>query len=412
MNGTYQVNQNWKQLARRIVGGKPCKSEMKSQQVVLVIGSTDVGKSTFCRFLIDFAVAEGFRVAVVDADIGQSQIGPPTTIGVKFFEPMSRVETSPTEGATNSGLETPPTGVEFDGIADKLYFVGAVSPARSQLQVLTGTRLMVDVARDAQADFIVVDTTGYIHDKAAVVLKQHKIELLRPNHLVCIGRSTELEQITACYSQQEWLQLHYLLPHRNVRSKSSEARRRYREAQFDVYFGFRDYKPLPRPKLALQQSERTVQQVPFEQIRGGRTPFFIGRIANKKELEILTRLAKAEIHYAEWGHRTLSLITSKPLSNISSTHLKNYLSLMQVTTEVRSFFERRLVGLMDTTGDTFALGIIDAVDFKKLELSIRCPLSMVGDVAKRACALQFGDYQFFDMPCEEFRKQARANKPR
>lgn len=411
MNGTYQVNQNWKQLASHIVGGL-CKTELKSQQVVLVIGSTDTGKSTLCRFLIDFAVAEGFRVAFVDADIGQSQIGPPTTIGVKFFEPRSGFGICPTKGATTSGFDTPPTSVKFDGVADRLYFVGAVSPPRNQLQVLTGTRLMVDVARDAQADFIVVDTTGYVHDNAAVVLKQHKIELLRPNHLVCIGRPTELEQITSCYSQQEWLKIHYLLPSRNVRSKSTKARRRHRESLFNAYFGFPGYKPFPGPKLALQKSESTVQQVPFEQIRGARTPFFIGRIATEKELEILTRLAESEIHYAEWGHRTLSLITSELLSNISITYLKNYLSLIQVTTEVCSYFERRLVGFLNTTGETFAVGIIEAVDFKKRELSIRCPFSIGGDVAKHTCVLQFGDYQFFDSPYGEFRKQDRATDTR
>lgn len=387
MNGTYQVNQNWKQLASRIV---------RTQQLVLVIGSTDTGKSTFCRFLIDVAVTEGFRVAFVDADIGQSQIGPPTTIGVKFFEPTH-------EGITSSEVPS----VQFDGVADRIYFVGAVSPSRNQLQVLTGTRLMVDVARQAQVDFIVVDTTGYIRDNAAVVLKQHKIELLRPNHLVCIGRSTEFEQITACYGQQEWLKIHYLRPHRNVRSKSSEARWRHRDSQFNAYFG-----AAREPKLAIQKSESLVQQVPFEQIRGGRAPFFIGRVANEKELEILTRLTESEVHYAEWGHRTLSLITEERLSNISITYLKNYLSLMRVTAEVRSYFERRLVGLINPTGETFAVGVIEAVDFKKRELSIRCPSSMADDVAKHACALQFGDYQFFDMPCGEFRKPDRVTDTR
>ena len=32
------------------------------------------------------------------------------------------------------------------------------------LETLTGIRLMVDSARAADADFIVVDTTGYVHD--------------------------------------------------------------------------------------------------------------------------------------------------------------------------------------------------------------------------------------------------------
>ena len=44
------------------------------QQIVLVIGATDVGKSTFCRFLIERGVTSKLRVGFVDADVGQSQI--------------------------------------------------------------------------------------------------------------------------------------------------------------------------------------------------------------------------------------------------------------------------------------------------------------------------------------------------
>ena len=409
MDATYQVNQHWEKLASRIV---------KPQQVVLVIGSTDVGKSTFCRFLADAAMSQGLKTAFVDTDVGQSQIGPPTTIGMKSFEP----EDSP---------------VQFNGIADQLYFVGDLSPRGHYLEVLTGTRLMVDSARKTDADFIVVDTSGYIHDAPAVILKQHKIELIRPNHVVCIGRSSELEQITACYSQQDWLNIHHLVPHRNVRTKSSKARSQYRKAQFDAYFGVAckpklavesgvAFKPklavesgvACKPKLAveggetcessklavesgvpcepefvLQKSESSIQQLPFEQIRGGRTPFFIGRIANEKELEILSRLAETQVHHAEWGHRTLCLIASDPLSKAFITHIKNYLSLARVTAEVRTYFERRLIGLIDTAGNTYAIGIIEAVDFQNREFSIRCPFSNGGNVVKQACAIQFGSYQ-------------------
>jgi polynucleotide 5'-hydroxyl-kinase GRC3/NOL9 len=385
MDDTYQVNQHWEKLASRVV---------KPQQVVLVIGSTDVGKSTFCRFLADSAIGRGLKTAFVDTDVGQSQIGPPTTIGMKSLAP----EDSP---------------VQFNGTADQLYFVGDLSPRGHYLEVLTGTRLMVDRARETEADFIIVDTSGYVHDALAVTLKQQKIELIRPNHVVCIGRSNELEQITACYSQQDWLNIHYLLPHRNVRSKSSKARSRYRKAQFDAYFGVACKPKLavesgvackPKlavesdetcgfPELALQKSDNSIQHLPFEQIRGERIPFFIGRIANEKELEILSRLAETQVYHAEWGHRTLCLIASKSLSKATTTHIKNHLSLTHVTAEVRAYFERRLIGLIDTAGNTYAIGIIEVVDFQKREFSIRCPFSKGGDAVKQACAIQFGSYQ-------------------
>ena len=373
MDDTYQVNQHWEKLASQIV---------KPQQVVLVIGSTDVGKTTFCRFLADAAVGRGLKTAFVDADVGQSQIGPPTTIGMKSLAP----ESSP---------------VQFNGIADQLYFVGDLSPRGHYLEMLTGTRLMVDRARETGVDFIIIDTTGYIHDAPAVTLKQHKIGLIRPNHVVCIGRSSQLEQITACYSQQDWLNIHCLLPHWNVRSKSSKARSQYRKARFDAYFGA--VCSFPKfavesggtcdPELALQKSENGIQHLPFEQIRGERIPFFIGRIANEKELEILSRLAETQVYYAEWGHRTLCLIASRSLSKATITQIKNYLSLTRVTAEVPAYFQRRLIGLIDTDGNTYAIGIIEAVDFQKREFSIRCPFSEERDATKRARAIQLGSYQ-------------------
>ncbi len=353
MDSTYQVNPEWQKLANQIV---------KPQQIVLVIGATDTGKSTFCRFLADYALVSGLKVACVDADIGQSRIGPPTTVGIKSFAPDEQIRTE--------------KRVVFDGSAEKLYFVGDVSSSGHFLEILTGIRLMVDSARQTDADFVVIDTTGYIHDPPAVVLKQHKIELIRPNHLVCIGRSAELAQITACYTQQEWLDIHSLLPHRNVRLKSSSLRSQYRKDQFNADF-----------------SGSSIQNLCFGQIRGGRTPFFIGRPANEKELEILSRLTETEIHYAEWGHRTLCLIASTPLSKAARAHIKSYLSLTRVTAAVPAYFKNRLVGLINAIGDTYAIGIIEAVDFQKRELSIRCPFSKVGDAAKQACAIQFGDYR-------------------
>ena len=368
MDDTYQVNPDWRKLASRVV---------KPQQIVLVIGATDTGKSTFCRFLADTALADGFKVARVDTDVGQSQIGPPTTIGVKSFGPRSETQLpSKQESVLENGQNRVETDIGVDGTADRLYFVGDVSPKGHFLEVLTGTRLMVDSAREANADFIVIDTTGYIHDPPAVILKQHKIELIRPNHLICIGRATEFGQITAYYSQQAWLNIHYLLPHQRVRLKNGNTRSRYRKDRFDTYF-----------------SESSLQQLPFEQIRGGRTPFFVGRPANEKELEILSGLAETQVYHAEWGNRTLCFIASKHLPKTTITRIKNYLSLTRVTAEVPTYFERRLVGLIDSTGNTYAIGIIEAVDFQKRELSIRCPFSNVGDAAKQAYAIQFGNYQ-------------------
>lgn len=381
MNHKYRINPEWKRLASRIV--------MPNQRV-LVLGPSDAGKSTFCRYLIDYACAASLKVALVDTDVGQSQIGPPTTIGMKLFEPTpDGAELDLPFGGSENGTSTTKQensdteskqiedkkknrSDELNHKADALYFVGALSPQRNLLPILTGTRLMVDAGLNAGADFTVIDTTGYVHDGAAVVLKQQKIDLIRPHHLVCIGRSRDLERIVACYSDLNWLTIHYLLPHKLVRTKSSEARKRNRKAKFEAYF---------------VASE--LQTVSFEKIRGARTSFFNGRIANQKELEILTRLAEEEIIYAEWGHRSVSLIARRNLPQSATKNLKNYLSLSFIVAETLAYFEQRLVGMIEEAGNTLAIGIIATVDFQNQALNIRCE----SGIAAKIKVLQFGDYK-------------------
>ncbi|XP_011408436.2 PREDICTED: polyribonucleotide 5'-hydroxyl-kinase Clp1-like [Amphimedon queenslandica] len=48
---------------------------------VMVCGPTDVGKSTLCRLLSNYAVRSGHQPILVDIDVGQSDISIPGSIG-------------------------------------------------------------------------------------------------------------------------------------------------------------------------------------------------------------------------------------------------------------------------------------------------------------------------------------------
>ena len=49
--------------------------------VLMVVGPTDVGKSTLCRLLLNYAVRMGRRPIFVDLDVGQGHVSIPGTIG-------------------------------------------------------------------------------------------------------------------------------------------------------------------------------------------------------------------------------------------------------------------------------------------------------------------------------------------
>lgn len=52
--------------------------------ICMVVGPCDVGKSTLCRILLNYAVRVGRRPLFVDLDLGQGQIALPGTIGITF----------------------------------------------------------------------------------------------------------------------------------------------------------------------------------------------------------------------------------------------------------------------------------------------------------------------------------------
>lgn len=59
---------------------------------VMVVGPTDVGKSTICRLLLNYAVRVGRRPTFVELDVGQGNVSIPGTMGALYIERPADVE--------------------------------------------------------------------------------------------------------------------------------------------------------------------------------------------------------------------------------------------------------------------------------------------------------------------------------
>lgn len=105
---------------------------------ILVLGATDRGKSTYCHYLSQTLLAVGERVAVVDADVGQKDIGPPAAITLGYPKRDHDLQ------------QIPPSA---------WYFVGAVSLVGHLLPSVVGMRQMVDTA---DAPRVIINTTGFV----------------------------------------------------------------------------------------------------------------------------------------------------------------------------------------------------------------------------------------------------------
>lgn len=145
--------------------------------MVVALGGLDTGKSSFCIMCAAVAARLGRTVAYLDTDVGQTTVGAPATIGLKFIEGEEEVEPARLRSA------------------DALYFVGSTSPQGHLLPMVVGAMKLAEQARASGAHLVVVDTTGFIGGHQGQVLKFHKVEGLRPDRVVGFQRGEELEPV-------------------------------------------------------------------------------------------------------------------------------------------------------------------------------------------------------------------------
>lgn len=180
---------------------------------VFVLGKTDSGKTTFALYLLREAIQSGFEVALLDSDVGQSTIGPPTTIGLKFYKSFKDLESFK---------------------ADHLYFVGDTSPRYRYLEMIVGTRKLLEKACENAPDLVIIDSCGLISPPLGLNLKLQKIELTEPDFVILFNHE-ETAPIEKALCHYKYTLL--TLPSSpKARLTSIEERKNNREKSFQFYF--------------------------------------------------------------------------------------------------------------------------------------------------------------------------------
>lgn len=196
---------------------------------VFVLGGVDTGKTTFSLRLARAGLEAGHVVALVDADLGQSTIGPPTTVGLK--------------------LVREPAHLEESAAPEALAFVGGISPRGHVLPLVSGTAKLVMRAIEIGARLIIVDSSGLIDGVAGQVLKLTKAELCRPHHAVALARGGELEPIVGVLERFLSLDVIHLAVHPEIRERSVDERTAHRESRLAAFLGPQVYRWRVKPTV-------------------------------------------------------------------------------------------------------------------------------------------------------------------
>jgi len=186
--------------------------------VTMLVGGLDTGKSTLARHIAQAGIGAGLTVGLLDSDVGQSTIGPPTTVGLRLCRSAADLEP------------------EAMARADHLSFVGSTSPQGHLLPLVTGARLLLDRARASGADVVVVDTTGLVSGVYGQVLKFHKVGVLQPELVVGLARGQELEPVLGVLRRFYAAEVLPIDVHPEVVPTSVEQRAQNREDSMGRYF--------------------------------------------------------------------------------------------------------------------------------------------------------------------------------
>ncbi len=200
------VPQSWVESFEALTGFK------KRPVVAMIVGEVDSGKTSFCTYLINKLVSAKYRVAILDGDLGQSDVGPPCTVGYAFVSaPITELYSLEAENA---------------------FFVGATSPSEALSRMIEGMVSMKAEILRKTADFMVVNTDGWVEGEEAVKFKLQLAEKLEPDVVLGIQQGDELKPLLIAL---ESYAKNVVESPRAIRQRSVEKRRSLREMGYAKY---------------------------------------------------------------------------------------------------------------------------------------------------------------------------------
>ncbi len=323
------VPSSWDDAAKEILS-------LDKPLTVMVIGGMDSGKTSFCTFLVNEAVMNKWRTSVIDADLGQSDVGPPSTVGFNFV--------------------TEPVKDLFEIDAQDAVFVGSTSPSGAINKVIEGLTQLKDKVIEAGVDFLVINTDGWVEGEEAAAYKVRLAEKVGSSVVVGMQRGNELSPILDALHGVKVLVID---SPQLIQPRNREKRKVLRELSYKKYL-----------KGAKMQSFSLSWIKVIDSLLGAGGPL------HHRRLETLSNLLGTRPIYSEETVATI-LVVLKKSEAVTEEQIKDaeehFGKRVKVIREGDE--EGLLVGLKDEEDIFLGIGILHEVDYKRKILKIYTPMS-------------------------------------
>jgi polynucleotide 5'-hydroxyl-kinase GRC3/NOL9 len=184
----------WQEIVNKIL--------IEKFRTILLIGDTDTGKSSLATFIVNLALKKNLKPAVIDADMGQGDLAPPTAIGGTI-------------------IENPITDLR-NLYAQFFEFIGNTSPVGFEDVTINAIKQIVKKITTTDSDICIINTDGYIHNNG-IDYKVKMAKKLRSDLVVCLGEKCVFESFRSKYFS---LVLHSKGPTKTIKSRIERNQRR------------------------------------------------------------------------------------------------------------------------------------------------------------------------------------------
>lgn len=306
--------------------------------IVMIIGAVDSGKTSLCTFLINKLLTEGHKVAILDGDLGQSDVGPPCSVSYTFV--------------------TRPVTDMFNLKARNAFFVGDTSPNRTINKTIEGLASLKHEIISYNPDFIIINTDGWVEGKDAVNYKLQIVEKLNPNVILCMQQKDELSPLLTVLEKGRKV---IVDSPSAIRQRSGEKRRGLRELGYIKYLRNAKVRSIPLSWLEIEEDEL----IGFGRKRGN----------IEQARKIYELLGMKPLHLAELRDKICIVIGRRRWINLDNIKKVEEITKKKVVIIHKGEEEGLLMALYDTERKFLGIGILRENDYRRKTVKIYTPVS-------------------------------------
>ncbi len=304
----------------------------------MVLGCIDSGKTSFCTYLVNKALQAKRKVAVLDGDLGQSDIGPPCTVSYTYvIKPITDL---------------------FSLQARNAFFVGETSPSGATDKAIEGLISLQAEISAGNPEILIINTDGWIDGECAINYKVQLAEKLNPDVIFCIQQKDELTPLSNALGKFKKVAVES--PPAIVQ-RDTEKRRNLRELGYVKYLRNAKVQSLSLGWLKVE----------------GNSLFGIGktRMSMRQSGKICGLLGMKPLHISELADRVCIVIGRRRW--IDPENIKKAEESMEkkVVVTRKGEEEGLLVGLYNAERKFLGIGVLQEIDYLRNTVKICAPVT-------------------------------------